>query len=224
MNTAMKTPITVADHKEAEICAKGTIYLVDDEPKLLQALSDILCFEGYAVRQFGSAADYLAFLREELPRFAGPRCVVSDVNMPDITGLDLQHEIDGYEDIPLIMMSGLGRPEHVVSAFRQGALHFLIKPIDADELIETVQEALALSGEIAARQQTTDDLACRVAQLTDREKDVVRMVASGLLNKQIADQLGIALRTVKLYRQRALEKLNMNRAVELVRLLEDGLI
>lgn len=224
MTAAMKTPITVADHKEAEICAKGTVYLVDDEPELLQALSDILCFEGYSVRQFASATNYLAFLREEQPRFAGPRCVITDVNMPELTGLDLQHEIDGYEDIPLIMMSGLGRPEHVVSAFRQGALHFLIKPIDADELIEAVQEALAISVEVAARQQTTGDLASRVAQLTDRERDVVRMVASGLMNKQIGDQLGIALRTVKLYRQRAMEKLGMHRAVELVRLLEDGLI
>ena len=214
--------ITVDDERLAARCALGRVVLIDDDLQILTALGDLLHLEGYAVETYSSALGYLQVLTFNRPLFPGPSCVLCDVRMPEVDGLELQRRLAELDHMPLLLMSGDSGAQEAVTAFRAGALNFLIKPIEADLLLDTVAQALAVSAERQQLDGRQTDRERRIASLSEREREVARCVARGRINQDIADELGIALRTVKLHRQRALEKLGVNTVADLVRLADPG--
>jgi len=218
----MRRIITVDDERLAARCALGRVVLIDDDPDILAALSALLDLEGYAVETYSSALNYLQVLTFNRPNFAGPSCVLCDVRMPELDGLELQRKLADIDHIPLLLMSGDSGAQEAVTAFRAGALNFLIKPIEVDAVLDAVSHALAISATRQHLDGMQTDIERRISSLTERERDVARYVVLGNINQDIADQLGIALRTVKLHRQRAMEKLGVNTVADLVRLGDQG--
>jgi FixJ family two-component response regulator len=215
-------PVTVVDEQLAARCLRGHIAVIDDDSEILFALSALLTLEGYACDTYTSAQAYLLGLNSNRPNFPGPRCVLSDIRMPGLDGLELQTRLANRDDTPLLLMSGASSVEDAVLAFRSGALDFLIKPIDAELLLQAIRKGLELSVQRQQWYLRQSDLSMRISQLTGRERDVARRVATGLTNPAIADELGIAVRTVKLHRQRAMEKLGAQSTAELVRIADAG--
>ena len=220
--TRFRQPVTVSDEKLAARCARGRIVLIDDDPEILSALAALIEMEGYASETYTSALSYLQVLASNRPSFSGPCCVLCDVKMPELNGLELQSRLAALDDTPLLLMSGDSGAREAVSAFRAGAQDFLIKPIDADILLAAVVKALAVSAARLLLRERKNDLAARIESLTERERDIVRRVVSGQTNPAIAEELAIALRTVKLYRQRAMEKLGATGVADLVRIADEA--
>ena len=214
--------VTADDLRLAVRCARGRIVLIDDDGEIVDALAALFGFEGYACETYSSALSYLHMRAFNRPQFAGPSCVLCDVKMPELDGLELQQQMTALDDTPLLLMSGASGAEEVVSAFRAGALDFLIKPVETETLLAVVAKALAISTERQQLRNRRSDLTQRIYSLTRRERDVLRCVARGEINRDIAEQLGIALRTVKLHRQRGMEKLVVGTVADLARLADEG--
>lgn len=215
--------VTVSDEELAARCALGRVVVIDDDIEILSALSMLIEMEGYACERYDSALHYLQVLNFNRPCFPGPCCVLCDVKMPELGGLELQSRLAQLDDTPLILMSGVSGAPEAVSAFRAGAIDFLIKPVDADTLLGAVAKALRFSAERQHGRIQQASLAALIASLTYREREVGRLVAQGQTNLVIAEELGIALRTVKLHRQRVMEKMGAASTVDLVRMaLEAG--
>ena len=194
----------------------GTVFLVDDEPGMLKALTRLLSAEGFAVKSFRSAADFLA---EHTPELSG--CLVLDVAMPGLDGMALQQQLLGSGSlIPIIFLTGHGDIPMSVRAIKLGAVDFLTKPVKAAELVSAVRAALKIAGERAAGSQASRELRERLLRLTPREHEVMTHVIAGQLNKQIAAVMGIGEQTVKIHRMRMMEKLGLHSVVELVRAAE----
>lgn len=207
--------VTVDDVALAERCRKGRVVLIDDEAPVREAFGTLLTDEGYAVETYASATDYLAVLSFNRPCFPGPSCVLSDVKMPEQDGLDLMRRLSTIDSPPLILMSGSSGPAEVVDAFRGGAFDFLLKPIHPDALLDAVRRALDVSLVRQGSRLKREEGLRRLSTLTPRERAVIALVAKGILNRVIAEQLGIGLRTVKLHRQHAMEKLGVDSVVDL---------
>ena len=203
----MRKPVTVADKQLAVRCLRGRIILIDDDPEIISALVSLLIMEGYACEAYLSATQFLQEQSLEKLHFLGPWCILSDVKMPGIDGLELQRQLIDGSAPPLIMMSGGSGAFEAVNGLRGGALDFLIKPFDADVLLAAVKNALAVSEQHQSHAIKSADIKARFLTLTKREADIVICIAQGQLNREIAEELGIALRTVKLHRQNALDKL-----------------
>jgi two-component system, LuxR family, response regulator FixJ len=217
-----KTPITVDEQELAARSAQGRVILVDDDRDVVLGLSNLLHLKGYACETYNSASEYLDVLALNQPQFSGPCCVICDVKMPSIDGLELQRRLIGLQDMPVLLMSGKSSANEVVEAFRAGVVDFLIKPIEADCLLAAVNKALGKHLECQSQKAKQSDLLSRINSLSDREREIIRRVASGELNREIASSLGIGLRTIKLYRHRAMEKLGVDKLVDLVRLVDQG--
>lgn len=197
--------------------------MIDDDQEILMVFSALLGLEGYACELYVSALDYLQTLESGVARYPGPCCVLSDVKMPDLDGLELQRRLaEQDETTPLLLMSGCSSVSEAVDGFRAGALDFLLKPITADVLLAAVARALALSTERQRQRIYRRDIQVRLASLTAREGDIARRVARGQRNREIALDLAIALRTVKLYRQRVMTKLGAETLVDLVRIVDES--
>ncbi|TAN51344.1 MAG: response regulator transcription factor [Methylococcaceae bacterium] len=222
MTESVRRAVTADERKFAQRCARGRVVVIDDDAEILSALATLLDFEGYACETYPSAPAYLQALSDDRPCFPGPCCVLCDVKMPELDGLELQQRLAALEHAPLLLMSGASGALEAVSAFRAGALDFLIKPIDADVLLQAVVKALAVSLERQRARGRRHDLVARMAALTGKERAVARLAARGRLNREIAVELDIALRTVKLHRQRAMEKLGANSVVDLARIADEG--
>ena len=220
MSTPMRhrRVITHADELEAARCANGRIVLIDDDPEILDALSALLNLQGYACAAYADANHYLSDLSHNQPEFPGPSCVLCDVKMPQLGGLEFQKKLRAITDTPIVIMSGQSGAAEAIDAFRAGAQDFLLKPFDANLLLTVVDKALAISRQMQQQHIHRAEIQQRIDTLTARETEVIRRVAAGLINPVIADELGIALRTVKLHRQRALEKLNVSTVADLVRI------
>lgn len=194
----------------------GTVFLVDDEPGMLKALTRLLSAEGFAVKSFRSAADFLA---EHTPELSG--CLVLDVAMPGLDGMALQQQLLGSGSlIPIIFLTGHGDIPMSVRAIKLGAVDFLTKPVKAAELVSAVGAALKIAGERATGSQASRELREKLALLTPREHEVMTHVIAGQMNKQIAAVMGIGEQTVKIHRMRMMEKLGLQSVVELVRAAE----
>jgi FixJ family two-component response regulator/signal transduction histidine kinase len=194
----------------------GTVHLVDDDPSMRRALERQLQSAGHRVESFASAQAYL----DHAPA-PGAACLVSDVRMPGLSGLDLQATlVRAGRDLPTVFISGHGDIPMSVRAMKAGAVGFLSKPFTRGELLAAVDEALARSREQARARQSRAELQSRYDSLTPREREVLALVASGLLNKVAADRLGIAEKTVKVHRGRVMEKMGAGSVAELVRLVE----
>lgn len=214
--------VTVSDEALAQRCTKGRIVLIDDHEEVIQALTTLLHLEGYACEGFPSATAYLEWLERKEPVFPGPACILSDMRLPGVDGLELLELLGGGDEMPLILMSGASGIREAVQGFRTGAVDFLVKPVETDELLRAVQKALTISAESRDRRSRSQDVAERLASLTPREQTVAARVAQGVTNVQIAEDLGISLRSVKRIRQAAAQKLGAASTAELVLKFSEG--
>jgi len=188
------------------------VYVVDDDPGIREALSDLLSSFDFQVMAFESAAEYLAHQRADLPA-----CLILDVELPDINGLDLQGQIARGNHPPVVFVTGHGDIPASVRAIKAGAVDFLTKPFREADLMQAVKAAI--ESDIDARRKRTELslLEHRLSLLTPREKEVLPLVVSGLLNKQIAAELGISEVTMQIHRGKIMKKMAADSLAELVR-------
>ena len=193
-----------------------TVFLVDDDPRVLKALARLLASDGWIARPYRSARKFLAEHDA-----AAPGCLVLDLLMPEMNGLDLQQELARLgEQRPIVFLSGRGDVPSSVTAMKSGAVDFLTKPVDAQALLSAVRRAAEHDMHQRAHADRVHGLVTRLATLTLREREVLDGVVSGMLNKQIAGRLGIVEKTVKVHRARAVAKMGARSTAELVRMVE----
>ena len=191
------------------------IYVVDDDEAMLDSMTWLLEGEGYKVACFDSAAAFLGAWRSSLRG-----CIVLDVRMPEMSGLELQEKLDSIgSHLPIIFVTGHGDVPMAVGALQRGACDFIEKPFHNEDLLARIERALELDSQIAARQQRDNAIARRLDQLTQREREVMQLVVAGKLNKQIADELDISMKTVEAHRARVMEKMGVRTLAELVKIV-----
>jgi RNA polymerase sigma factor (sigma-70 family) len=191
---------------------ESIVYIVDDDEAVRTGFSRLLQSVGYPVRTYASANEFLKDTRSDRPG-----CIVLDVQMPELTGLDLQQELKKADlNLPIVFVTGHGDVPMSVQAMREGAVNFLSKPVDEEDLLAAIREGLATSENNHAQHKESAAVRKRAEELTPREKEVLEHVIAGLLNKQIAAELGISEKTVKVHRGRVMDKMNAESVAELV--------
>ena len=195
----------------------ATIFLVDDDASVRRALARLIRSAGYRVEAFPSARDFL----DRGPAADGPACLVLDIRMPGLTGLDLQGELQKNDSIlPIIFITGYGDIPMSVKAMKAGAVDFLPKPVNDAALLRAIEQALARAAREVAELAERKDIQRRLGTLTPRERQVLEHVIGGQLNKQIAFDLGTVERTIKVHRARVMDKMHVGSLAELVRIAE----
>ena len=193
------------------------VYVVDDDPSIQDSLSLLLQSAAYDVQTFASAKEFL----DAVTDLQRPACLISDVKMPGISGLDLQDELEAAAcPLPMIFITGHGDIPMSVKAIKKGAVEFLPKPFDDGTLLAAVKEALTKGEQNLTRYNEKSHIRQRLDTLTPREREILTYLIAGLLNKQIAYELGIAERTVKAHRKQVMVKMGVDSIAELVRLTE----
>ena len=192
--------------------SSGVVYLLDDDDSVLTALGRLLQADGFTTSAWNSAAEFLSAHDADA---AG--CIVTDLCMPGMSGLELQHALHarGIER-PIVFITGQGDIPTTVQAMKAGAVSFLSKPVHRTELVDAVREALELDAAHRIHQREQQIVRKHLATLTPRERQVLELVARGMLNKQIAAQLGAAEKTIKVHRGRIMEKMQVRSAAALV--------
>ena len=191
------------------------VFLLDDEPAVVVALARMLQSSGFTVSPYTSAVEFLEAHDAETPG-----CLVADVRMPGMSGLELQRTLRARGiDRAIVFVTGQGDIPTTVQAMKAGAVTFLSKPVQRAELVAAVREALLRDASGRAQHREREDFARRLASLTPRERQVLDLVATGMLNKQIAAELGAAEKTIKVHRGRIMEKMQVRTATALVGLL-----
>jgi FixJ family two-component response regulator len=194
-----------------------TVFLVDDDPSVRRALARLIKSAGYQVQTFVSAREFL----DRMPDATGTACLVLDVRMPGLSGMDLQHELQLTNLIlPIIFITGHGDIPMTVKAMKAGAVDFLPKPVRDTDLLRAIEQALARAVYDRAQLDETKDIRSRIEKLTPREREVMSLVVKGWLNKQMAFELGIVEKTIKVHRARVMQKMEVDSVAELVRLAE----
>jgi len=193
------------------------VFVVDDDPSVRSSLKFLISTVGLQVETFDSAEAAL----QRVPLDA-PSCLVLDVRLRGLSGLDLQHELEARNcQIPIVFMTGHGDIPMSVRAMKAGAVEFLTKPFRDQDLLDAVRIALERDRARREREKELAELQNRFNSLTAREQEVISMVVAGMLNKQIADQLGTAENTIKIHRSRAMKKMHAQSLAELVRIMEN---
>jgi RNA polymerase sigma factor (sigma-70 family) len=192
------------------------VFVVDDDPSVRSSLKFLISTVGLQVESFSSAD---AFLHKKPPD--APSCLVLDVRLPGLSGLDFQGELAARNiRIPIVFITGHGDIPMSVSAMKAGAVEFLTKPFRDQDLLDAIRVALERDRARRELEKEATELQQRFESLTPREQKVISMVVSGMLNKQIAGQLGTAENTVKVHRSRAMEKMHAQSLPDLVRMIE----
>ncbi len=195
---------------------KTTVFIIDDDPSARRGLSRLVRVAGMHVETYASAQEFI-----ERPHYDGCGCILLDVQMPGMDGLELQEQLVKAEySLPIIFVSAHADVPDAAAAMKKGAVDFLTKPVDRDHLLKAIAESLEKDRE---NRKTLDNLARvrkKLAALSQREYEVMTYVIAGLLNKQIAYELGITEDTVKVHRGRLMKKMNAESVAELVRLTE----
>lgn len=203
--------------------ADATVFIVDDDAGVRDALAWLLRSRRLLSSTFASAEEFDAMLQGGF-RPGGPSCLLLDVRMPGMSGLALFEQITERglaEALPVIFLTGHADVPTAVDMVKRGAFDFCEKPFSDNALVDRIEDALRRSAEVLAAQRKKGALHNRLAELTDRERDVMGLVAKGLPNKLIADQLAISVRTVEVHRARVFDKMEVKSAVELANLLRD---
>jgi two-component system, LuxR family, response regulator DctR len=203
--------------------ADATVFIVDDDAGVREALAWLLRSRRLLSSTFGSAEEFEAMLQGGFAP-AQPCCLLLDVRMPGMSGLALFEKLverNLQQAIPVIFLTGHADVPTAVDMVKRGAFDFCEKPFSDNALVDRIEEALRRSGEVQASQREKGALQHRLDELTERERDVMRLVARGLPNKLIADQLAISVRTVEVHRARVFDKMEVKSAVELANLLRD---
>jgi FixJ family two-component response regulator len=188
------------------------VYVVDDDVSVRESLDLLIRFEGWQVETFASARDFL-----ERSRTDGPGCVVLDVSLPDLSGLDLQKLLlTDRANLPIIFITGHGDIPMTVQAMKAGAVEFLTKPLDNAALSEAIRQAVGRSAAAVAAQDELRALRERHAALSEREREVMALVVTGMLNKQVGAELNISEITVKAHRGKVMRKMEADSFADLV--------
>ena len=195
--------------------AEHVVFVVDDDFRIREALHDLLTLAGMNPVTFACAADYVDFAKPDLPA-----CLVLDVHLPDINGLDLQGQIADRSHPPIVFITGHGDIPSSVRAIKAGAIDFLTKPFRHSDLMEAVYAGIDCDRQMRLARAELSELQRRLSTLTARERDVLPLVASGLLNKQAAAELGISEITLQIHRSRIMHKMGAESLAELVRMAE----
>lgn len=194
------------------------VLIVDDDASVCRSLSRLLRQKGMSTRSFASAEEFLLAPAET---WRHPACMVLDLQMPGLNGLELQQRLARHPaTCPIVFISGNGTIPATVQAMQQGAVNFLTKPFDSDDLLRAVHEALEQHRHQLKTGARVLTVTTRIQSLTDREREVMAWIITGALNKQIAAHLGIVEKTVKVHRARVLEKMQAGSVADLVRLCE----
>jgi FixJ family two-component response regulator len=194
----------------------ATVIIVDDDPSFRAFLARLVSTVGLKWVSFTSAEEFL-----RAPRQDGPACLVLDVQMPGLSGLDLQRELTQADlHIPIVFMTGQGDIPMSVQAMKAGAVGFLTKPFRNQDLLDAVREGINLDNEARQRRAEVADLRRRYESLTAREREVIALVVTGLLNKQIAGELGTSERTIKAHRSQVMQKMQADSVADLVRMAD----
>jgi RNA polymerase sigma factor (sigma-70 family) len=193
-----------------------TIFIIDDDPSARRGLTRLVRAAGLNAESFGSAGDFLASGRRE-----GPGCIVLDVSMPEMSGPELQEELcrDDY-CMPIIFLSAYGDVPTAAQTLKNGAVDFLTKPVDRDDLLLAIRMSLARDTENRDQRTESDSINEHINRLTPREHEALTWVITGMMNKQIASEMGISEETVKIHRGRVMQKLETDSVARLVRLCE----
>lgn len=194
--------------------SSGSIFIVDDDPSVRDALTVVFDLEGFTARAFSNGDDFLEAIRSETPG-----CVLLDVHMPGRSGLDVLKAMDvGNFPAPVFVISGQGDIPMAVGAIKLGAIDFIEKPFDAETVVGRVREAVAALGRNDGKSRDADHFPGS-EQLTPRERDVLREITAGASNKEAGRRLGISPRTIEVHRARIMEKLGARNAADLVRIV-----
>ncbi|RDJ98010.1 response regulator transcription factor [Paraburkholderia lacunae] len=190
------------------------VFVVDDDDSVRRGLARLIQSAGYRVETFGSARAFL----DRIDSVTGPACVVLDVRLPDLTGLELQRELKGA--LPVIFITGYGDIAMTVGAMKAGATDFLAKPVRDTDLLRAIGQALECAAQAHAVRCEMEAIRLRLRRLTPRELEVMALVVTGRLNKQVAGELGTVEKTIKAHRARVMSKMEVTSLAELVRVAD----
>jgi FixJ family two-component response regulator len=195
---------------------EAMVFVVDDDAPMRESLRNLIRSVGLRVELFASAQEFLRSKRPDLPS-----CLVLDVRLPGLSGLDLQKRTtDAGMEIPIIFITGHGDVPMSVHAIKAGAVEFLTKPFRDQDLLDAIQQALERDRKARDQRAAVEELRRRFASLTPREREVMKRVVAGLLNKQIGAELGTSETTVKIHRHQVMEKMGAGSLPELVRMAD----
>lgn len=193
------------------------VFLVDDDASVRRALARLIKSAGHQVQTFASAREFLG-TNAEVEEAA---CLVLDIRMPGLTGMDLQRELQTMNrNLPIVFITGHGDIPMSVKAMKAGAVDFLPKPVKDTDLLRAIEQAIARAYRDRGERKEIEDIQRRVEKLTPREREVMTLVVGGLLNKQIAAELGTVEKTIKVHRARVMEKMQVGSLADLVRIAE----
>jgi FixJ family two-component response regulator len=193
-----------------------TVFIVDDDADVRESLQELLESVGLHSQSFGTAQEFLAVDRGD-----GPSCLILDVRLPGISGLDLQHELKrGRTGLPIIFLTAHADVPMSVTAMKSGAVEFLTKPFRQQDLLDAVQRSLSRARIVREKMRELAELRHRHEQLSVRERDIMNLVVSGMLNKQVAAELGASEATIKMYRSQVMKKMQAKSLPELVRMAD----
>jgi FixJ family two-component response regulator len=191
------------------------VFVVDDDARVREALGELLASLGWRAETFATAGDYVAYAKPDFPA-----CLILDVELPDINGLALQKQLSQHFHPPIVFITGHGDIPSSVRAIQGGAVDFLTKPVGESDLIAAVRAAIDQDRIQRSARAELAELDGRLASLTPREREVLRLVVSGLLNKQAAAELGISEITIEMHRSKVMHKMQAASLADLVRIAE----